>query len=68
MCVAACFMKFLALVGLHDIEPPPAASNSQIPIQVRFPYTHLAWFARGVLSFSMSFFWKAKVKHCIILR
>ena len=34
MCLAACFTKFLALVGLHDIEPPPAASNSQIPMQV----------------------------------
>ena len=37
MCVAAaCFMKFLSLVGLHDIEPPPATTNSQIPMQVCF--------------------------------
>ena len=34
MCVASCFMKFFPLVGLHDIEPPPAATNSQIPLQV----------------------------------
>lgn len=34
-------IKFLPLVGLHDIDAPPTTSNSQIPLQVLLIFMHL---------------------------